>query len=169
MFAPAVSDHFFDPVGSDRRANSPAWISSIEAPATLVARVSVDFQATFDAGVILVFHRRDRWAKLCFERSPTGASMVVSVVTKGRSDDANAFEVADASLWLRISALGTAYAFHASLDGERWRLIRLFDLGHTARAHLGLSAQAPMGNGCAVTFENVSLHPSVVSDVRAEV
>lgn len=168
IHAPAVSDRFFDPASSVRRANSPAWISPIEAPATLVARVSVDFQATFDAGVMMVFHHRDRWAKLCFERAPSGQPMVVSVVTKGRSDDANAFEVAVRALWLRITALGTAYAFHASPDGERWQLVRLFDLGQTTSPQLGVSAQAPLGDGCTVTFDDVSLRPGAVSDVRGE-
>ena len=57
------------------------------------------------------------WAKLCFEYSPQREPMVVSVVTRGLSDDCNSFVVDGATVWLRIARVGSAFAFHASTDG----------------------------------------------------
>lgn len=164
--APARCDRFHDPDGDARQANSPAYLMPIDAPATLVARVQVDFVDTFDAGVLMVYETSDAWAKLCFERDPAGRSTVVSVVTRGRSDDANAFPVAEASVWLRVSALPRAYAFHASGDGRRWDLVRYFRLGSRGRRRLGLSVQAPVGPGCTVRFVDVRLVPGAVADLR---
>jgi uncharacterized protein len=167
MTAPARTDRFHDPATTGRQADSPAWLTPVEAPATLVARVEVGFVDTFDAGVLMVYEGPDTWAKLCFERAPDGRRMVVSVVTRGRSDDANGFVVADASVWLRISALPRAYAFHASTDGRRWELVRYFVLGSRGRRRLGLSVQAPVGPGCRATFRDLSLRPGVVDDIRS--
>ena len=164
--APARSDRFHDPAGTARQANSPVWLTEVEPPATLVARVRVDFVDTFDAGVLMAYLAADAWAKLCFERAPDGRRMVVSVVTRGRSDDANAFVVEGDAVWLRISALGPAYAFHASLDGRAWDLVRYFGLGARGRPRVGLSAQAPVGAGCAAVFSDVRLTPGVVRDIR---
>jgi hypothetical protein len=55
------------------------------------ARVTVGFESAFDAGVLLLWLDERRWAKLCFEFSPAGEPMIVSVVCRGVSDDANAF------------------------------------------------------------------------------
>ena len=65
-----------------------------DAPAgdfQLSARVRVRFAGTFDAGVLFLRHDRETWAKLCFEFSPRGQGMIVSVVNNRVSDDANAF------------------------------------------------------------------------------
>lgn len=166
MIAPARSDRFHDPAVDTRQADSPLWAVEAEAPSNLVARVTVDFTDTFDAGVLMAYRSRDAWAKLCFERDPAGRVMVVSVVTRGRSDDANSFLVDGSTVWLRVSLLPRATAFHASTDGRHWEFVRYFRLGTRGRTRLGLSAQAPVGDGCAVRFEHVRLSPGAVDDLR---
>ena len=94
----------------------------------LSARVRCTFAGTFDAGALLLWAGERQWAKLAFEVSPQGEPMVVSVVTDGRSDDANAFVVPGDAVWLRISRIGAACALHARLGGERWRFVRHFAL-----------------------------------------
>lgn len=167
MTAPPRTDRFHDPVTGGRRADSPAWLTQVEAPATLVAHVEVDFVDTFDAGVLMVYQGSDSWAKLCFECAPDGRRMVVSVVTRGRSDDANAFVVDEGAVWLRVSVLPRAYAFHASPDGRRWDLVRYFTLGSRGRRRVGVSVQAPVGPGCRATFRDVSLRPGTIDDIRS--
>ena len=116
-------------------------VGRLDGDLQLSARVSVGFASTFDAGVLLLYAGEPAWAKLCFELSPDGRPMVVSVVTRDLSDDANAFAVEAEEIWLRISRIGAASAFHASQDGRRWELIRHFALG--ADAELGFLAQSP--------------------------
>jgi regulation of enolase protein 1 (concanavalin A-like superfamily) len=133
----------------------------------LSARVSVDFAARFDAGVLLIWLDDTHWAKLCFELSPAGDPMVVSVVTLGLSDDANSFVVPERSVWLRVSRLGRVYAYHASFDGEDWALVRVFSLGDAVHEHrIGLEAQSPTGEGCTVRFEELRFVQERLVDLR---
>jgi regulation of enolase protein 1 (concanavalin A-like superfamily) len=129
------------------------------------ARVEVDFTAQYDAGVLLVWADEQRWAKLCFEYSPDGEPMIVSVVTRHSSDDANAFVVAGRTAWLRICRLGRAFAFHASTDGARWLFVRYFDLGAES-VLIGFEAQSPHGAGCTATFDQISFRSARLPQLR---
>src|SRR5471032_211863 len=114
------TDWFVDPAGeAEPMLNAPALVGAVAGDFTLQARISVEFGSTFDAGVLML-HADDRcWAKLCFELSPQGLPMVVSVVTRGSSDDCNSRIVEGGGLWLRVARLGAAFAFHSSSDGHR--------------------------------------------------
>lgn len=135
----------------------------------LAARVTVDFRSTFDAGVLLVHAGERTWAKLCFEYTPQGRPSVVSVVTRGESDDANAFEVAENRILLRVTRHGSAYAFHASEDGKWWRLVRYFGLGENAGdgpVRIGFLSQSPTGEGCTAVFDGVRFAAEAPEDLR---
>jgi len=121
----------------------------------------------------LVYVDTVHWAKLCFEYSPQNQPTVVSVVTRGSSDDCNSFEVAGDSVWLRVVRSGRAYAFHASTDGDWWRLVRYFALDGSASAasaasaaRLGFEAQSPTGQGCTARFDDVTFTRDVPVDLR---
>jgi regulation of enolase protein 1 (concanavalin A-like superfamily) len=160
------SDLFIDPGDGTVTLNAPRLLAPLGGDFQLRARVAVEFGSTYDAGVLLVWHDEDRWAKLCFEFSPDREPMIVSVVARGIADDANAFVVDGAAAWLRISRLGPAYAFHASTDGRTWRFVRYFSLGGDADPEVGFLAQSPTGPGCAVTFDGIAFEPATLSDLR---
>lgn len=131
------------------------------------ARVSVDFRSDYDAGVLLLWSDHLHFAKLCFERSPSREAMVVSVVTRGLSDDANAWVIHGDFVWLRICEVADeVYAFHASTDGRRWDLVRYFALAGGGPMRLGLAAQSPVGPGCTVTFADLALAEKALGDLR---
>ena len=161
------TDWFVPPDGSGPPVtNAPALVGDTSGDYVLAALVAVDFVATYDAGV-LALHASDRlWAKLCFERSPEGAPMVVSVVTRDVSDDCNSFAVDGRQVWLRIARRGPAFAFHVSFDGRAWELIRHFALGAAANPAVGFLAQSPTGDGCTATFEEISFLAERLKDIR---
>ncbi len=133
----------------------------------LSARVSVNFDSDYDAEALLIWLDTKAWAKLCFEYSPDKEFMVVSVVTQLASDDANSYVLPTNTVWLRISRLGHLYAFHSSSDGEVWKLIRAFTLGVNIGDHqIGFVAQAPVGEGCDVAFDQISYSASTLSGLR---
>jgi regulation of enolase protein 1 (concanavalin A-like superfamily) len=132
----------------------------------LSARVSVDFASTFDAGVLLLWIDERHWAKLCFEYSPAGEPMVVSVVNRGVADDANAFVVDGRLVWLRVSRIDHAFAYHASFDGTTWRMIRFFTIDDPSAVSIGFEAQSPTGDGCAVTFDDIRFTRERLGDLR---
>jgi len=167
--APAQTDMFVDPAGGDPVVTAPRLVGPApEGDFQFSARVSVDFTGTYDAGCLLVYAGTRHWAKLAYERSPQGTGMVVSVITREFSDDANGFVVADgAPLWLRISRLGPAWAFHASTDGKWWEFTRHFRLdGAEEPVRIGLEAQAPVGPGCQVRFDRIAVTADRLAELR---
>jgi uncharacterized protein len=167
MAVSTTSDLFRDPSGRPPVLNAPRLLFEPAARFTLSAHVAVAFRDTFDAGVLLVYIDESAWAKLCLERSPQGQPMVVSVVTDGRSDDANAVVLDGPQVVLRVTGLGGAFAFHFSVDGAAWQLVRYFTLPQPERARVGFSVQAPVGTSCEADFTNVRYAPTAVADIRS--
>jgi hypothetical protein len=167
LVAAGRTDWFVDPSGEREPAlNGAALVGDADGDYLFSARVRVRFEATFDAGALLL-HADDRtWAKLCFEYSPANEPMVVSVVTRGTSDDADGFGVDGDEVWLRIARLGRAFAFHASADGRKWCLVRHFTLGDGVEPAVGFEAQSPTGAGCEVMFEEIRFEARTLRDLR---
>ncbi len=166
LTARARTDMFVDPAGADELPDAGRFIGLPPGgDFTLAARVSVEFGSMFDAGVLLVYAGERQWAKLCFEYSPQHRPTAVTVVTKGTSDDSNSFEVDGNPLWLRITRSGAAWAFHASIDGAWWRLLRYFTL-EKGLARVGFMAQSPAGEGCAATFDHITFGSGAPADLR---
>jgi uncharacterized protein len=164
--AGARTDLFIDPQGAAPMLNAPRLLGAASGDFLLSARVTVPFAATFDAGVLMLYGSERLWAKLCFEYSPQRQPMVVSVVTRGISDDANAFVVEGNQVWLRIARMGPAYAFHASTDGRHWHMIRHFALEGAGDVAIGFSAQSPTGDGCTASFDEVRFAAERLADLR---
>lgn len=171
--APAHTDLYVSPGGE----GSTDAASTLDAPTLLgtppegdfqlSARVTVGFQAQYDAGALLLWVDERHWAKLCFELSPAAEPMVVSVVTRGVSDDANAFVVDGRSVWLRVSRIDRSYAYHASTEARTWRMIRVFSLGEARSDHeVGFEAQSPTGDGCTVTFDDIHVTDHRLTGLR---
>lgn len=160
---------FVDPRDpSDVGLRAPALLAPIEGDFQLRASVELRGDAAFDAGA-LVLHGADRtWAKLCVENAPNRVPMVVSVVTRGVSDDCNAFALTDgrSDISLRVAGVDGAYAFHASSDGASWELIRYFALESPAPVSVGFQAQSPRGNGAEVRFRDIALVRDRLGDIR---
>lgn len=163
------TDWFVEPSGSD-------WVTS-NAPAALFtppnenfllsAKVTVDFASKFDAGVLCVYERDDVWAKLCFEYSPQNKPMIVSVVTRGLSDDCNSTVIDGNTVYLRLTRLGSTFVFHYSLDGQYWNMVRYFTLGKLENMRVGFLAQSPTGQGCKVTFSEIAYRLETLKDMRS--
>ncbi|MDQ1294483.1 MAG: uncharacterized protein QG608_2366 [Actinomycetota bacterium] len=171
--APAHTDFYLNPGGEDSEdaetlLNAATLLGTPpEGDFQFSARVTVDFRAQYDAGVLLLWIDERNWAKFCFEFSPSQEPMVVSVVTRDISDDANAFVVPERSIRLRISRVDRVYAYHASTDATTWRLVRVFSLGNDVTDHkLGFEAQSPTGDGCAVTFTEIHFARRRLNDLR---
>jgi uncharacterized protein len=160
------TDLFLDPASEYVKLNAlRLTVPAPDGDFQLSARVSVGFDGTYDAGALLVWANETTWAKLCLEFSPQREPMVVSVVTRGRSDDANNVTVDRDAIWLRVSRRDGAYAYHASHDGSRWNLVRHFTLGEST-VDLGFAVQAPMGQGCTATFTDITFTPQRLAELR---
>lgn len=158
------TDLFTDPDGGARYANAPALLTRLEGDYLLSARVRLDLESTYDAAVLVLHADAEHWAKLCLELSPQGHPTIVSVVTRGMSDDCNSYTVDTEDVQLRIARLGAAFAFHARSGGGPWNLIRYFALDGEPR--VGFLAQSPLGQGRTVRFESIRHSARRLPDVR---
>lgn len=84
------TDWFMDPAGKHVKDNAPIALFVLpDSTFSLQAKVTVEFADMYDAGTLFVYVHDTLWAKLCFEYSPQQQPMIVSVVTRGVSDECN--------------------------------------------------------------------------------
>jgi regulation of enolase protein 1 (concanavalin A-like superfamily) len=166
LSAGPATDLFVDPAGGAPALNAPALVGEVEGDFLFSASVRPELASTFDAGVLLVYRSDTSWAKLCLERSPQGEPTVVSVVTKGVSDDCNSFPVAGGEIALRIARLGDCFAFHAAGGDGFWRLVRYFALDGKCPVEIGFLAQSPTGEGCRARFDQIVYEARRLGELR---
>jgi regulation of enolase protein 1 (concanavalin A-like superfamily) len=123
----------------------------------------VDFQSQWDAGVLVLYVNDAVWAKFCFEMSIEKQPTIVSVVTRGLSDDSNSIPIHGSSVYLKVNKVGHAIYFFESEDGQHWSVIRIFSLGEKPDLRIGFSSQSPVGDHCTTTFSEIKYLPGKVS------
>ena len=135
LYAPSKSDFFFrsrvdaDPAHAPGATfTAPFYYTEVSGDFVLKAEVSLAFVDTFDSAALMVMADPLVWAKACFEKTDFGTNAAVSVVTNHVSDDANGCNIAGESLWLQAARAGSHFAFHYSLDGVRYDMMRFFTL-----------------------------------------
>ncbi len=160
------TDMFIDPQGEYNVLNAPGAVFKPSGYFQLSAKVHVDFKSKYDAGVLILYANDKHWAKLCFEYSPQNEPMVVSVVTRNISDDANCSVINGSTVYLRVSGLGKAYVFHYSLDGNFWHFVRYFQLETDDPVKVGFLSQSPTGEGCVPEFKEIIYVNKKLEDLR---
>jgi hypothetical protein len=164
LTASGRTDLFSDPDGQDHFANAPALLGRIDGDFVVSSRVRLMPAAQYDAGVLLLYSHERSWAKLCLEQSPQGELTIVSVVTRGLSDDCNSIPADGEHTRLRISRRGSAYAFHAATANGFWHLIRYFAL--EGDPEVGFLVQSPQGESCTARFEEIQYSPRRLPELR---
>lgn len=173
IYAPAESDFFFncgevsaDGITPMSLTNAPYYYTWAEGDFVFRARVSHGFQDVYDACALMVMHDMETWGKLCFENTDFDTHAVVSVVTRGLSDDANGVNLDGNEVWLQVVRKGPAFAFHYSRDGKHFIMTRFFHIPADEKVKVGLLAQAPVGKGGDRHFADVSLEHRTVANIR---
>jgi regulation of enolase protein 1 (concanavalin A-like superfamily) len=169
IVAPRMTDRFTSPLGDTATHGAPWLLFDSAGDFVLDAKVTVGFRSFWDAGT-LVIHADDRhWAKLCFEYSAKKQPTIVSVVTRGISDDSNAIPIDGNAVYLQIARLGHGFVFYASKDGRSWQVIRAFTLTDSAwespaKLRVGFGSQSPSGEGCRTVFSEIRYRAGRVKD-----
>ncbi len=160
------TDLFINPVDGVSVSNAQFVYKMIEGDFVMHAKVSHAFSSTYDACVLLAWDSETKWAKACFEYTDFGTKAVVSVMTNGKSDDANGVDIDSNSVWLRLSRKGDVFAVHYSLDGLKFYMSRLCSIPMERKIKVGMVAQSPLGDGGERIFEDFSLENKTLSDIR---
>lgn len=122
------------------------------------------FENKWDGGAIILEADKDNWIKFCFEKDYTGAKRVVSVVTKGISDDANSIEFSQNIAYYKMAKKEDTVYLYVSSTGKDWYLVRAINFKFDKVLKLGLLAQSPEGKANSVSFTNVKYSASTIKD-----
>lgn len=160
------TDYFNDPTAGPVKANAHFLYTEQDRDFTFSARVQSEMLADYDAAAMMIMVDENNWGKLCYEftyKKP----MIVSVVTKGLSDDCNSSEVPSTGVYLRITRFADCFAFHYSLDGQWWWMIRYFNLPSPGPIKVGVAAQSPTGEGCSVQIAQLNVLSQPIREIRS--
>lgn len=146
--------------------NAPFYYTEITGDFVMKVKVSLDFVDIYDASAIMVMQDLTHWGKACFEFTDFDTHAVVSVVTNGQSDDANGCNIEEDSVWLQLCRVDDSFAFHYSIDGENFYMMRFFTFPVEETVKVGLVAQSPKGEGGLRTFENLTIEKKTVKNIR---
>ena len=162
------TDWFADPSGNSLKDDAPrAGFTPTDGAFLMSVKLFVDFQSAFDAGGLFVQVQHDLWAKVCFECSKEMKPNIISVVTRGLSDDCISMEIEGREVFLRLAYTEKIIAFFYSADEHYWQLVRYFTLGEQKNIKAGLLSQSPTGHGCWVRFSNINYSLGSLKDYRS--
>ena len=162
------TDWYIAPHNGEQVATSPLLLFPAPKEFWFSAKVTVDFKSQFDAGALVVYADEEHWVKFAFE-SPNGKTGgIVSVVTRGISDDNTGASIEGNSVYLEVSKTGQAMFLFYSTDGKSWNVTRAFRLGQEQSLQFGFSAQSPRGKGASVTFSDIRYQPKALNPWSAE-
>jgi uncharacterized protein len=163
--AAAKTDWFVDPFDGTVSKNAPILLFNPNADYVVSAKVTVNFATKWDAGALMLWGDEHHWAKLSFELSPDSVPTLVTVVTRGLSDDCNSKELKSDSVYLRIAKSGKTYVLYFSVDGREWPILRTFSLDTELPVRAGFEAQSPAGSGAVAKFSQISYDPHRIGNI----
>jgi regulation of enolase protein 1 (concanavalin A-like superfamily) len=159
------SDWFVDPFDGTVANSAPILFFTPGSDYVLSARVTVKFATKWDAGALMLMGDDQHWAKLSFEYSPDGKPTLVTVVTRGLSDDCNSMNVPGDSVYLRIAKSSMTYVFYFSTDGQNWQILRTFSLDTELPVRAGFESQSPAGPGAVASFSAITYDPHRIGNI----
>lgn len=94
-------------------------------------------------------------------------SGIVSVVTKGTSDEANGVILnKEKQVWLATVRKNNIYSMHWSKDGKSYRMARLASMPEADIVKIGIEAQSPVGNVAVHKIIYFGLEERTVGNLR---
>lgn len=162
------TDWYIAPHNGEQVASSPLLLFPAPKDFWFSAKVTVDFKSQFDAGALVVYADEKNWVKFAFESPNAKTGAIISVVTRGLSDDNTGAAIEGNSVYLEVSKTGQAMFLFFSTDGKRWNVTRAFSLGPEQSLQFGFSAQSPRGPGSTVTFSDIRYKPEALNPWSAE-
>jgi regulation of enolase protein 1 (concanavalin A-like superfamily) len=159
------TDWFVDPFDGTVAKTAPILLFTPDPDYVLSARVAVQFTTKWDAGALMLWGDDHHWAKLSYEFSPDQKPTLVTVVTRGLSDDCNSLSLAGDSVYLRMAKSGNTYVFYFATDGKNWQILRTFSLDTDLPIRAGFESQSPEGSGAVAKFSAITYDPHRISNI----
>lgn len=154
---------FRDPNVTYNTDNAPKLLFEADSNFVLSTAIEHAFQNKWDGGAIVLKKDSLNWIKCCFEKDYTGAKRIVTVVTKGVSDDCNSVEIKGNKVYFKLAKAGNVITIYYSLNGVNWLLVRHFTFDGKG-LNVGFLSQSPTGKECKVTFSDIKYSAKKIKD-----
>jgi regulation of enolase protein 1 (concanavalin A-like superfamily) len=164
LFSGEKTDMFRDPNVTYNTDNAPKLLFKADSNFVFSAAIEHAFISKWDGGAIVLKADSLNWVKCCFEKDYTGARRIVTVVTKGISDDCNSVKLSKNKVYFKMAKAGNVITLYYSETGTKWYLIRHFTFDSTQNLHVGLLAQSPTGKDCKVKFSELKYQVKKIKD-----
>ncbi len=158
------TDKYIAPDYSYSIDNAPRLVFEADKDFVFSAIIQHPFNNKWDGGALILEADKENWIKFCFEKDYTGAKRVVSVVTKGISDDANSIELPGDKAHFKMAKKADTVYLYVATTGNDWFLVRAINFKFNNSLKLGLLAQSPEGKTNTVTFSNVKYSAVTIKD-----
>jgi len=162
------TDWYIAPTNGEDSENSPILLFPASRDFWFSAKVTVDFKSRFDAGALAIYANGKNWVKFALEMSNNMKPSIVTVVTRGLSDDCTSQAIEGNSVYLKTVKAGQAIFLYFSADGKHWTLARAFNLGPEQDLQFGFASQSPTGAGSTATFSEIHYKAERLKDWSAE-
>ena len=161
------TDFFNNPEDSSIVGSAPYLYREVKGDFIFKALVQPDFSAQWNAVAAMLYIDSLNWIKFAFENSDATGPGIVSVATKGTSDDANGVILTDeAMVWLALVRKGNIYAMHWSINGEDFKMARLTSMKTQTKVKVGIEAQSPVGEMAIHQIHFFEIKEKTVEDLR---
>lgn len=161
------TDFFNNPEDLSVTGTAPLLYEIMAGDFIAKALVKPDFNSQWNAVSLMAYIDESNWIKFAFESSDATGPSVVTVVTKGVSDDANGVVIDDTDeLWLALVKRDSIYAMHWSIDGKNYKMARLTTMPSTDEVKIGVEFQSPVGEKAVHLLKCYSLDPVRVQNLR---
>ena len=164
IYSGEKTDMFRDPNVTYNTDNAPKLLFKADTNFIFSAAIEHAFKSKWDGGALVIKSDSLNWIKTCFEKDYTGARRIVTVVTKGISDDCNSVELHSNKVYFKIAKADNVITIYYSENGLKWFLIRHFTFDAIGDLKIGFLAQSPTGKDCKVTFSNINYKKKKIKD-----
>lgn len=167
VIADKGTDFFNNPEDLSITATAPLLYQDVNGDFVLNALVKPDFSSMWNAVSLMVFIDDANWIKFAFENSDATGKSIVTVVTKGVSDDANGAVLSELEqVWLKLIRKENIYSMLWSADGHQYKMARLTSMPVAETIKVGVEFQSPVGDPASHQLNYFSLTKTTVADLR---
>lgn len=169
LAAGAETDYFIEPgLPPYEKANAPLLLRTVDntRPFTFTVKTTPVHTVKYDAGMAFLYVSNKEWLKFAFEADERMNKRLVTVKTRGFSDDNNHDAINSPFVYLKISSNTKAIGFYYSTDGQQWQVVRVIKNEYPPKLKLGIGSQSPAGKGNHSLFEELTFTETSVKDFR---
>lgn len=162
------TDFFNNPEDSSVVGTAPFLYETVRGDFLVKTLVQPDMSSQWNAIALMMQIDSLNWIKFAFENSDATGPSIVSVVTKGKSDDANGAVLNnEGRIWLAMARKNNLYSMHWSSDGRNYHMARLTEMPLADTVKIGIEAQSPVGESAFHEVLFLSIKDTTVQNLRS--